>query len=333
MTRAVTLRDVANRAGVSVATASNALNKPARVASETRARVLEAANWFGYEPLVTAGTPSGTRRIGVIAPFTTYTSYSERLKGILTAVGSESIEAIVFDHPSASRSPSPRLASLPFSGNLDGLIIMGVPVETELSTRLIERELPTVLVDTDHPLFTSIVLDEGYGAQLAAEHLVERGFERFVYVTEGQVSADYISQGRKRLTGFTRALAERGFGEECIMRITARSGDVRSGAAAAEVIAEKSRTHRVGVLAGHDMLAAGVMRGLRELAADVPSCVGVMGWDGGDVVEALGLTTVHQPLRDSGRLGAERLMAILRHEHHAVERVGLRPVLRAGVTT
>lgn len=333
MTRAVTLRDVARRAGVSVATASNALNKPARVASDTRARVLEAADWFGYEPLVTAGTPSGTRRIGVIAPFTTYTSYSERLKGILAVVGLDAVEAIVFDHPSASRSPSPRLASLPFSGNLDGLIIMGVPVETELSNRLIKRELPTVLVDTDHPLFTSIALDEAYGAQLAVEHLVERGFERFVYVTEGQMSKDYISQGRKRLSGFARALAQQGYGEESILRITARSGDIRSGIAAAEVIAEKSRGSRVGVLAGHDMLAAGVLRGLRELDVAVPKRVGVMGWDGGDLVEAIGLTTIHQPLRDSGRLGAERLIALIREERLPIERVHLRPSLSTGVTT
>lgn len=335
MTRSVTLRDVARRAGVSVATASNTLNRPGRVAAETRTRVLEAADWLGYEPLVTASARASAsrRRIGVIAPFTTYTSYSERLKGVLSVVGADNIEALVFDHPSASRSPSPRLVSLPFSGNLDGLIIMGVPVDTELSTRLLERGLPTVLVDTDHPLLTSIVLDEGFGAKTAVDHLVEQGFTWFVYVTEGQVSKDYISQGRKRLAGFTRALAERGFGEDSIAAMTARSGDVRSGAAAAEVLIEKSRRHRVGVLAGHDTLAAGVLSGLREHGVDVPERVGVMGWDGGDVVEALGLTTIHQPLWDSGRLGAERLIAILREETPPVERVVLRPALRVGATT
>lgn len=332
MTRAITLRDVAARAGVSVATASNALTKPGRVAAATREKVLEAAEWLGYEPLVTAGAPSGTRRIGVIAPFTTYTSYSERLKGVLSVVGADNIEAIVFDHPSASRSPSPRLASLPFSGNLDGLIIMGIPVDTELSTRLIERELPTVLVDTDHPLLTSIVLDEGYGAKAAVDHLVEQGYTRFAYVTEGQVSKDYISQGRKRLAGFSRALAEHGHGEDQIMLITARSGDIRSGAAAVDALREKARAHRVGVLAGHDTLAAGVVQGLRESGLDVPEKVGVIGWDGGDVVEALGLTTIRQPLWDSGRLGAERLIALL-NEQVTVERIGLRPVLRKGVTT
>ncbi|MGO1315618.1 MAG: LacI family DNA-binding transcriptional regulator [Cellulomonadaceae bacterium] len=335
MTRVVTLRDVARRAEVSVATASNALNRPGRVAATTRARVFEAADWLGYEPLVSAGARPVTsrRRIGVIAPFTTYTSYSERLKGILSVMGADSVEPVVLDHPSASRSPSPRLDSLPFSGSLDGLIIMGVPVDTALSTRLIERGLPTVLIDTDHPLLTSIVLDEAYGAQLAVDHLAERGFDRFVYVTEGQRSQDYISQGRKRLTGFLKALADHGFDEDAVTRITARSGDVAAGAAAAELIETKARGHRVGVLAGHDTLAAGVLAGLRHVAVDVPGRVGVVGWDGGDTVEALGLTTIRQPLWDSGRLGVERLIAILHERSTPVERVSLRPVLRRGVTT
>lgn len=331
MSRVITLRDVATRAGVSVATASNALTKPGRVAADTRRRVLEAADWLGYEPLTTGAARSGTQRIGVIAPFTTYSSYSERLKGILSVLGADSIEAIVFDHPSASRSPSPRLASLPFSGNLDGLIIMGIPVDADLAARLTERALPTVLIDTHHPLLTSIVLDEAYGAGAAADHLVEQGFTRFAYVTEGQVSKDYVSQGRKRLAGFTRALTAHGHSEDHLTLVTARSGDVRSGAAAVGPLMEKARSHRVGVLAGHDTLAAGVLAGLRESGIDVPGRVGVVGWDGGDIVQALGLTTVRQPLRESGSLGARRLIALL-HEESPVERVGLRPTLEKGVT-
>lgn len=295
--------------------------------------MLEAIEWLGYEPLVIAGTPSGTTRIGVIAPFTTYTSFSERLKGVLQKFSADNIEPIVFDHPSASRSPSPRLASLPFSGNLDGLIIMGIPVDDELATRIIARRLPTVLIDNDHPLLTSVVIDEVYGAGIAVDHLVERGYERFVYITEGQVSNDYISHGRKRLTGFMKTLSERGISEDKVLRITARAGDVRAGEAATEVLAEKALSHRIGVLAGHDALAAGVVAGLRTRGVDVPGRVGVIGWDGGDLVEALGLTTIRQPLGESGRLGAERLIAGLQDAETPVQRVGLRPILRQGVTT
>ncbi len=335
MTRQFTIHDVAREAEVSVATVSNAINRPARVASATRERVLSVASRLGYVPYAASvyRRAMGRRRIGIIAPFTTYSSYAERVKGVLEALSVDHVEALVFDHPSASRSPSPRLAALPFSGSLDGLLIMGVPVDAELCDRLLDREIPTVLIDSGHPKLTSIVLDESHGATLAAQHLVARGFERFVYVTEGQRSNEYISQGRKRMSGFSRALAELGVGEADVTRITARSGDAVGGRAAAEVILGQASSTRVGVLAGHDMLAAGVVAGLRSLGAAVPERVGVVGWDGGDLVEALGLTTIRQPLVESGRLGAERLVSLLRDSTAPVERISLLPELREGITT
>ena len=331
----VTIHDVARAASVSPATVSNAMNRPGRVSAETRARVLAEADRLGYVPHAIAAhrARTATSRVGIIAPFTTYPSFATRIQGALAVLGADHLEAIVYDHPSASRSPSPRLASLPFSGNLDGLVIMGIPIDTGLADRLLARGLATVLVDSRHPQFTSVVLDEELGAAQAADHLVTRGFDRFVYVTEGQRSNDYISQGKRRLTGFVNALRERDVPETAIHCITARSGDARAGHAAAEPIAALARDGRVGVLCGHDMLAAGVLSGLRARSVPVPDRVGVIGWDGGDVVEALGLTTVRQPLVESGRAGAERLVALLHNASAPVERVGLDPVLVPGITS
>lgn len=335
MTRAITIRHVAEEARVSIATVSNTMNRPGRVAAQTRARVLEAADRLGYVPhsTVNPNAPTARRRLGVIAPFRAYPSYAMRLNGILEVFGADRTDAVVFDHPSASRSPSPRLAALPFSGGLDGLVIMGVPVDTGLGERILDRELPTVLIDSTHPRFSSVVLDEAHGTRIAAEHLIARGFERFVYVTEGQVSNDYISQGKRRLSGFLRALADRGVPEAHVQRITARSGDVTAGRIAADVITTIAREGRVGVLAGHDTLAAGILAGLRASGTAVPERVGVMGWDGGDLVEALGLTTVRQPLVESGRLGAERLVALMRDDATPLERILLAPTLAPGATT
>lgn len=335
MTRDITIRDVAVQAQVSIATVSNTMNRPARVAAETRARVLEAADRLGYVPQSLANHRASTarKRFGVIAPFRAYPSYAARLNGVLEVLATERADAIVLDHPSASRSPSPRLAALPFSGTVGGLIIMGVPVDTGLSERIIDRDLPTVLIDSSHPRFTSIVLDEAHGARLAADHLVARGFEHFVYVTEGQVSNDYISQGKKRLSGFVQALAAHDVSEARVHRITANSGDIAAGDAAAEHVAALARETRVGVLAGHDTLAAGVLAGLRRRGVDVPARVGVIGWDGGAIVEALGLTTIRQPLTESGRIGTQRLVSMMRGENTPIDRIVLAPALVEGTTT
>ncbi len=336
MTRSITIHDVAREAAVSTATVSNAMNHPGRVAAETRAKVLEAADRLGYVPYAVASERARARRrrIGIVAPFSSYSSYAMRMRGVLAVVGADRMETIIFDHPSASRSPSPRLESLPFSGDLDGLVIMGIPVDAGLCDRLIDRELPTVLVDSFHPQLTSVVLDEAHGTRLVADHLVARGFDRFVYVTEGQVSTDYISQGRKRQAGFVQALSDHGVPDESIHRVRAKSGDVSAGRAAAEYLARLARGgSRVGVLAGHDTLAAGVLAGLRDHHVAVPDRIGVVGWDGGETIEALGLTTVRQPLEQSGRIGAERLLARMDDARLPVERVVLRPSLHEGVTS
>lgn len=335
MTRAVTIHDVARLAEVSIATVSNAMNRPARVSAPTRARVFDAADKLGYVPTITANSRAATarKRLGIVAPFSTYPSYAERLNGVLEVVGGERTEAIVFDHPSASRSPSPRLATLPFSGNLEGLIIMGIPIDAELAERILDRDLPTVLIDTGHPHFTSVVHDEADGSRQAAQHLIAQGYSAFVYITEGQLSQNYISQGSRRQSAFVRALIEQGIPESRIQLITARSGDIPAGQAAAEAISELTRDGRVGVLAGHDILAAGVIAGIRARHISVPRDVGVIGWDGGDIVEALGLTTVRQPLVESGRVGARALMRLVRGEQAPIDKVVLRPKLIEGLTT
>lgn len=335
MSATPTIHDVAREATVSIATVSNAMNRPSRVAAATRERVLEAADRLGYVPHAVAAHRARTRheRIGVIAPFTSYASFAARIQGMLGVLGADHIEAIIYDHPSASRSPSPRLASLPLAAELDGLVIMGVPVDTGLADRLLARDLPTVLVDSRHPQFTSVVLDEDRGARIAARHLVACDFERFVYVTEGQRSNDYISQGLRRANGFVHALSEAGVPSSSIQILTGRAGDVAAGQAAADAIAMLAGETRVGVLAGHDTLAAGVIAGLRARHVAVPDRVGVMGWDGGDLVEALGISTVRQPLKESGRIGAARLVARMRDSSLPIERIVLTPTLVAGITT
>lgn len=335
MNSPVTIHDVARAAQVSISTVSNAMNRPGRVAADTRSRVFEAADRLGYVPHAIAAHRARTarERIGIIAPFVSHSSYASRIQGILPVLSTDHLEALLFDHPSASRSPSPRLATLPFSGNLDGLVIMGVPMDTGLAERLLSRRVPTVLVDSRHPQFTSVVLDEDHGAATAARHLVGQGFTRFVYVTEGQLSNEFISQGKRRLAGFLKALADLGVGEDRVHRITARAGDSNAGRLAADAILSLAEKDRVGVLAGHDILAAGMLAGFRSRHVDVPGRVGVMGWDGGELVEALGLTTMRQPLAESGRVGAERLISHMRDATAPVERIVLMPTLVTGITT
>jgi DNA-binding LacI/PurR family transcriptional regulator len=292
----VTIYEVAERAMVSISTVSNALNKPERVSAATRQRVLAAADELGFVPKIQAVSLArrGTGRIGVMAPFTAYGSYLRRLAGVLSAATELGIDVLVFDHESAALAASPALASMPIHGRLDGLIVMGLPIERGIAERLRERRLPTVAVDADSDLFSRVVIDDTEGGRVAARHLLDRGHRRFGYLLERQVS-DYESQAIKRLAGFKEIVAA-GRGEVIVATCDNSVDAARRSAADLLDVAVRP----TAVMAHQDVLAVGTLLAARDRGLRVPGDLAVMGFDDGESAAAADLTTVRQPFEESG---------------------------------
>jgi DNA-binding LacI/PurR family transcriptional regulator len=291
-----TIRDVASSAGVSVSTVSLVLNSPDRVSEPTRRKVLAAVDTLGFVPKAEAVARArrGVGRVGVLAPYSSHPSVARRLNGMLEAVGDRPVEVVLFDQKSASQSTSPLVGSLPLTGRLDGIIIVSLPLEDAVARRL--RRLATVLVDVRHPGFDSVHTDDFAGGRLVAAHLLEQGHRRFAFLGEAQESDAYVSPSQRRLAGYRAALAEAGH--------PLRSSDVRLTVhgqallAARELLSGDDRP--TAVFAADDTLAAGVLRAERGVA--------VVGFDDGPLAEALDLTTVRQPLEESGRTAMELLL-------------------------
>jgi LacI family transcriptional regulator, galactose operon repressor len=303
----VTIYEVAERAQVSISTVSNVLNKPDRVSPATRQRVLAVIDELGFVPKVQAMSLArqGTGRIGVMAPFTSYGSYLRRLSGLLMAATELEIDVVVFDHESAALASSPVLASMPVHGRLDGLIVMGLPIEDAIAGRLRERRLPTVAVDADSALFSRVVIDDRAGGRLAGEHLRDRGHRRIGYVLERQVS-EYESQAIKRLAGFREVVAAAG-GEVAVTDSGNSVDDARRAAAALLDRADRP----TAIMAHHDALAVGALLAARERGLRVPEDVAVMGFDDGETAIAADLTTVRQPFEESGSTALSVLLGHL----------------------
>ncbi|WP_232234460.1 LacI family DNA-binding transcriptional regulator [Actinoplanes sp. N902-109] len=292
----MTIYEVAERARVSISTVSNVLNKPDKVRAATRARVLAVIDELGFVPKVQAVSLArqGTGRIGVMAPFTSYSSFLRRLSGVLTAATELETDVLVFDHESAASTSSPTLASMPIHGRLDGLIVMGLQIEPDIAGRLRERGLPTVVVDADSDLFSRVVIDDDAGGRIAGRHLVERGHRRLGYLLERQVS-DYESQAVKRLAGFREVAARSG--AEVAVATSDNSVDSARRAAAELLDAPERPT---AIMAHHDVLAVGVLLATRDRGLRVPEDVAVMGFDDGEAAAAADLTTIRQPFEESG---------------------------------
>jgi DNA-binding LacI/PurR family transcriptional regulator len=288
-----TIRDVARSAEVSVSTVSLVLNSPGRVSEPTRRKVLAAVDALGFVPKAEAVARArrGVGRVGVLAPYSSYPSVARRLNGMLEAVAGRPVEVVLFDQESASQSASPLVGSLPLTGRLDGVIVVSLPLEDAVARRL--RRFATVLVDVRQPGFDSVHTDDVAGGRLVAAHLLERGHRRFGFLGEAQESDAYVSPSQRRLAGYRAALAEAGHSAD--IRLT-RQGQAL--VAARELLSGDDPP--TAVFASDDTLAAGVLRAEPGVA--------VVGFDDGPLAEALDLTTVRQPLEESGRTAMELLL-------------------------
>jgi DNA-binding LacI/PurR family transcriptional regulator len=329
----VTIYEVARRAGVSIATVSHTLNRPDRVGADTRIRVLQAVDDLGFVRKADAANNArrGVGRIAVLAPFSSYQSYLERLVGVLQGCEGHALDVVVFDEESAAASTSPQLDAIPATGRVDGLIIMGLPLQASMAERLTKRRLPTVLVDSSYPGFSSVTVDDVAGGYLLGTHLVQRGRRRFAYVGEPQRSTEYLSQGQMRMSGLMRALRESGIAEP-ELNVVVTTNDVEGGRAAADDLLDRDDVPDA-VFAHHDDLAAGIVSRLRERGVSVPADVAVAGYDGNPLAEALGITTVRQPFRETGGTAVEILRSMLSGGRAAGQSVSLIPELVVRSTT
>jgi len=292
----VTIYDVAELASVSISTVSRVLNSPDRVNVATRSRVLEAIDRLHFVPKAeaTARARKGTRRIGVLAPFITYPSFVQRLRGV-AGLANSSYEVVIYNVESAARRDS-YLATLPVTRRLDGLIVMALPFGDEVAQRLRAHRLEAVLIECNHPFFSSVEIDDVAGGELVARHLLTRGHRRFGFVGDSSVPDYAISTSEKRLAGYRRVLAEAGcpLAPEQIRLGPGPNGLEMACALAGELLDGAERP--TAIFAPSDTQAMGVLKAARERGVRVPQELAVVGFDDVEMAGYIGLTTVRQPL-------------------------------------
>jgi DNA-binding LacI/PurR family transcriptional regulator len=325
-----TIYDVAERAGVSISTVSLALNTPRRVKPQTLERVLTAIDELNFVPKTEAVARArrGIGRIGVIAPFTTYPTFARRLNGIFRGARDQSCEIVVYDQESAATST---LASLPLTGRLDGLVVMSLPFSDEVAQRLLDQRITTVLVEVERSGFSSVTIDDTAGGRMAADLFVARGHERFGFIGEAQRSHDYVSQSEARLAGFREALGRHGRElPDANVRLVEHSLAAASGAAVELLDALEAPD---AIFAHDDFLASAVLNVAGKRGLKVPEDLAVIGFDDSDIAEHLGLTSVRQPLEESGELAFETLRAQLANPSRSLQHIMLKLSLVERETT
>lgn len=293
-----------------VGTVSRVLNGRANVRPVTRARVQEAIDALKYRPSPTARNLSlrRTHVVGVVVPF--FTSYSavERIRGVASVLARSEYDLMLFDiEAEESREHAFRLFER--GDRSDGLLLLSiVPPEHEVE-RLRATRLPCVLVDAPHPDFPSIVIDDIRGGELATSHLIELGHRQIAFVGDKPPDPFRFASSRDRTIGYERALAAAGIAPRPeYVREGTQSHQVARGIAIDLLRLPQRPT---AVFAASDAQALGVLEAARILGIRVPEELSVVGFDDVEVASLVGLTTVRQPLFESGRHGAELLLQSL----------------------
>lgn len=306
-TKTPTIYDVAKRAKVSITTVSRMLNAPDKVNSETRDRILKAIDALGFVPKAEARARAlrQTGRIGVITPFFTAPSFVQRLRGIASALSKENYELVIYTVHSADHLRN-YLSSLPLTGNLDGLIIMSLPVGETEARRLLDHGVPTTLIEYPHPELSSVEIDDVEGGKMATEYLLKKGHTRIAFLGDTDLPEFSIHPVSQRLSGFRQTLQAAGVPlPGNFVRLAPYTQEQTREAAGQMLGLSQPPT---AIFAATDFQALGVLKAARQLGVKVPDELAVVGFDDLDLAEYVDLTTIRQHLDESGRLAVEILL-------------------------
>jgi LacI family transcriptional regulator len=324
-----TIRDVAERAGVSAGTVSNVLNRPSYVNDSTRARVLEAMKDLEFVPREQARQyrPGRARTIGVAMASLGHPFFVD------VALGAENFArerdvAVVFCNSAYDPLREEYNLDVLVQQRVQGVVITPVDENNPRLETMMKRGVPVVFVDlvsSDRP-WCSIVTDNHAGGAMAGRHLAGLGHTRLIFVDD-PASSHQVSD---RLAGFREGVASVA-AKASVEVISVGDWSTASGYAAGEVVASMSPAERpTGALCANDLLAIGFLQSLTLSGIRVPEDMAVVGFDDLEAAAtaAVPLSSVRQPRDELGARAMELLLDEIDHgSTHVHEHQVLMPEL------
>jgi LacI family transcriptional regulator len=309
------IKEVAFKAGVSIATVSRVLNDKGPVAVETRRRILAAIEQLRYVPHGAARSliTNQTNTMGVLLPDLHGEFFSEVIRGIDLAARRSGFHVLISGFHSDRAEIEAVLRAL--RGRVDGLIVLSPDVDAQGLHRNLPETLPVVLLNTPVDgaafgamAFDAINLDNHGGAFAMVRHLAGLGHRRIALIRGPEENAD----ARERLRGYRDALRAEGIEPSDALELGGDFSEESGHRAGQRLLALTPRP--TAVFAANDSMAIGCLFALREAGARVPGDVALAGFDDIPIARYLtpSLSSVHVPIAELGMRAMERLL-------HAVE--------------
>lgn len=307
----VTIKDVAELAGVSQATVSRVINTTELVAEKTRRRVERAMKTLGYHPnsfaRALASNRSGT--IGLVLPQLSGPFFGDLMFHVEATVRRAGLHLVLTPGNDSNESEQEAIEYL-LSRKVDGLVLAVDHVSDDYLIQLSEQDIPIALANRYLPELSSqcVYLDDETGGRLAGEYLLSKGHHDIACIT-GPLSK-YDARGR--LLGLRMALEQHGqhYQESLIVE-----GDYleQGGRLATEKLLARQRPFSA-LFCCNDHMAFGAIQALRKHGLSVPEDVSVLGFDNIAFARYLtpGLTTINFPVGEMGERAATLIIQALK---------------------
>lgn len=310
----LSVKDIAEMAGTSVATVSRVINQNGRFSKETEKRVKDIIEKYNYQPnqLARGLRVKRTKVIGILVPDITNAFFAGITKEVQRVLMDSGYMTLICS-TNESMEEAERQVQMLLGQKVSGIIYIGEGGITDLLS------IPTVYIDRDPrntkpelgDEFELIECDNIQGGYLAGRELIEKGARNIAYVCYNRE----LSTIRKRLQGFEMALKESGMEYNPDMGFSVKEVTMEEGRKATEHIIHE-REGIDGIFYLSDMLAIGGLNYLQSRGIMVPEQIRLIGFDDITLCDAVhpGLTTIHQPVDVIGALAAQRILSMIEEE-------------------
>ncbi len=322
---ALTLRDVADAAGVHPATASRALNPATRglVNADTARRVIKVAEHLGYRPnpIARGLKTSKSSTVGLVIPDLTNPLFPPIVRGIEDVLEPAGYSGLIVNTDNDPQREHAQIELLR-SRQVEGLIVATALIDHPLLGRLQREGVPMVMVNRrpDGIDVPSITPDDAAGIELAVAHLVDLGHTRIGHLAGPATT----STGVERRKAFLNAARDRGLDADPALVITCESWTEESGAVALRQLLA-SRPDVTAVVAGNDLIALGCYDVFAERGIVCPRDISVVGFNDMPFLDKLAppLTTISIPHQQIGAEAARMLLDAIAEPERAARSVRL----------
>lgn len=305
----ITIRDVAQAAGVSTATVSRALRGLPNVDDQTRQRVQKVAAELDYviSPSASRLASGRTGSVAIITPYIARWFFSTVLSGVESVLQEAGIDPLLMSVSNAAgqlRLPAaPRLRR-----RVDGALVIAIPAEDRQLHDILALGMPTSLIGVSVEGVPSVTIDDVQAGRIATQHLVNLGHERIGVIAGAPIEAPFTAE-HDRLRGFQEAMRDADLPIDPMLEAFGYFTIPGGEQAMTALLTQKNPP--TAVFAMSDEMAFGAMKAMRSHGLAPGKDISLVGIDGHDMSEFLDLTTVVQPVQDLGRIAAEALVAQL----------------------